>query len=133
LWEPMDDFDLWNILKKKINARKTASGLYANNGDVWIASLGKNIGFEQNGKGVNFSRPVLIISKFNSQMVWVVPLSTKQKKVDFYFNFTDPYKQPNSLILAQLRLISTKRLKRKIYKLPKNQLDDIRNRLKSYL
>mgnify|MGYP001568580786 CR=1 FL=1 len=109
------------------------AGLYANSGDVWIASLGQNIGYEQNGKGVNFSRPVLIVNKFNSQMVWIVPLSTKQKKVDFYFNFVDPYKQPNSLILAQLRLISTKRLKRKIYKLPKNQLDDVKKRLKTYL
>ena len=129
----MNDFDSWNILKQKIHARSSAFGLYANSGDVWIASLGQNIGVEQNGKGINFARPVLIVSKFNSQMVWVVPLSTKQKKVDFYFNFVDPYKQPNSLILAQLRLISTKRLKRKIYKLPKNQLDDIKNHLKTYL
>jgi len=52
-------------------------------------TFGKNIGFEQNGSGDNFSRPVLIVKKFNNHMFWCVPLSTKQKTFDFYFNYTD--------------------------------------------
>jgi hypothetical protein len=47
-----------------------------------------------------------------------VPLSTKQKRFDFYFNFTDPNKSPVSAILAQMKLVSIKRLQRKMYELP---------------
>ncbi len=42
-------------------------------------SIGKNVGREQNGSGRDFERPVLIIKKWNNEMVWGVPLSTKQK------------------------------------------------------
>jgi hypothetical protein len=38
-----------------------------------MSSFGKNIGYEQNGSGANFSRPILIIRKFNNHMYWVVP------------------------------------------------------------
>lgn len=129
----MNDFDLWNILKQKINGRKNKQGFYANKGDVWMALLGQNIGFEENGKGSDFSRPILIIRKFNTQMVWAVPLSSKQKGMSFYYNFTDPLMQPAALILSQLRLISTRRLKRKLYKLPLNQFRVVTNLLKAYL
>jgi len=33
-----------------------------------LASLGKNIGYEQDGNGSGFSRPVLVVKKFNNQM-----------------------------------------------------------------
>ncbi len=80
-----------------------------------MSALGRNIGYEQNGSGDNFARPVLIVKKFNNNMFWCVPLSTKQKHFDFYFNFTDPNEQKVSAILAQLKLVSVKRLKRKPY------------------
>ena len=98
-----------------------------------MSSLGKNIGYEQNGSGDNFSRPILIIKKFNNHMFWVIPLSTKQKKFDFYFNYTDPNNQKVSAILAQMKLLSVKRLKRKLYDIPNKLFDEMRQKLKSFL
>jgi mRNA interferase MazF len=40
--------------------------------DAWrffYMKMGKNLGFEQNGKGENFVRPVIILKKFNKKRV----------------------------------------------------------------
>ena len=60
----MKDFDQWNELKKKIEAEKNNPEKFPKEGEVWMSNVGRNIGFEQNGSGDNFSRPVLIIKKF---------------------------------------------------------------------
>ena len=98
-----------------------------------MCSLGKNIGFEQNGSGGNFSRPVLVIKKFNNHMFWAISLSTKQRNFDFYFNYTDPNNQKVSAILAQMKLVSVKRLKRKLCEIPNELFDEIKQKLKSFL
>ncbi len=129
----MDDFDLWNKLKKKIEAERNIPDKYPKEGEVWMSSIGKNIGFEQNGSGDNFSRPVVIIKKFNNHMFWSIPLSTKQKDLDFYYNYTDVYKQEVSVILAQMKLLSVKRLKRKLYEMDIKQVQEIKLKLQSFL
>jgi len=129
----MKDFDSWNELKKEIDVEKNEPDRFPKEGEVWMSSLGKNIGYEQNGSGDNFSRPILIIKKFNNHMFWVIPLSTKQKDFDFYFNFTDPNNQKVSAILAQMKLVNVKRLKRKLYGVPNELFDEIRQKLKSFL
>lgn len=129
----MTDFDSWNELKKKIDLEDNKLERLPKEGEVWMGVVGKNIGYEQNGSGDNFSRPVLIVKKFNNQMFWSVPLSNKQKNFDFYYNFSDPQNNSVSAILAQLKLVSIKRLKRKLYDLPKYQLEEIKSKLKTFL
>ena len=129
----MSDFDEWNKLKKEIDTKSEVLDNFPKEGEVWMSNLGKNIGYEQNGSGSNFSRPVLVVKRFNNHMFWVVPLSTKQKNFDFYFNYTDPNGQKVSAILAQMKLASVKRLKRDIYIIPKNLFSEIRLKLKEFL
>ena len=129
----MKDFDSWNELKKNIEAEKNDPDKFPKEGEVWMCSLGRNIGFEQNGSGDNFSRPILIIKKFNNHMFWAISLSTKQKDLDFYFNYTDPNNQKVSAILAQMKLVSVKRLKRKLYDVPNQLFDEMKQKLKSFL
>jgi len=129
----MKDFDSWNKLKKKIDVEENTPDRFPKEGEIWMSSLGKNIGYEQNGSGDNFSRPILIVKKFNNHMFWVIPLSTKQKDFDFYFNYTDPNNQKVSAILAQMKLLSVKRLKRKLYDIPNELFDEMRQKLKSFL
>lgn len=111
------DFDRWNEEKKKRDSSAFLTGPFPKEGVVWMCILGVNIGFEQNGAEKNFERPVLVVKKFNNQMYWVVPLSSKQKKYDFYFNFTDPNGLKAAAILAQMRLVSIKRFIRDMYRL----------------
>jgi mRNA interferase MazF len=129
----MKDFDSWNELKKKIDAEENIPDRFPKEGEVWMSSLGKNIGYEQNGSGSNFSRPIMIVKKFNNHMFWIVPLSTKQKNYDFYFNYTDINYQKVSAILAQMKLLSVKRFKRKLYDTPSELFDEVRQKIKSFL
>ena len=73
-----------------------------------------------------FSRPVLVVKKFNNEGFWVVLLSTKQQPLDFYFNYVDPSGAPLAAVLAQLRRVSINRLRRDIYVLPAALLDEVR-------
>ncbi len=129
----MKDFDQWDELKKKIEIDKDSPEKFPKEREVWMSNIGRNIGFEQNGSGDNFSRPVLIIKKFNNHMFWTVPLSTKQKDFDFYFNFIDLNNQKVSIILAQMKLTSVKRLKRKLYDIPNEIFNTIKQKMRSFL
>jgi hypothetical protein len=87
------DFDDWNRLKKSLESNIEGPNRFLKEGEAWMSLVGKNIGWEQNGTGIRFSRPVLILRVFNNHMFWAVPLSSRQKSLDFYFNFTDPLNQ----------------------------------------
>ncbi len=106
-------YQKWHELKCYIN--KKTPNMFPKEREVWVIYFGKNIGYEQNGSGSNFIRPCLVLKKFNNKMFWVVPLSSKQKDLDFYLNFTDKSDQKVSLIIAQLKLISVSRFDRKMY------------------
>ena len=127
------EYDIWNELKKSIQFGIDNPDYFPQEGEVWMSAIGKNIGYEQNGSGDNFSRPLLVVKKFNNHMFWCIPLSTKQKKFDFYFNFTDPNNKKVSVILAQMKMISVKRLKRKLYEIPRQTLVEIKKKLKTFL
>ena len=129
----MNDFDNWNELKKKINTKNTRPEFFPQVGEVWICILGKNIGREQNGGNDNFSRPVLIVKKFNNEIFWILPLSTKQKNIDFYYNFIDLNNEKASVILSQIRLIHIKRFERKVYDMSLKDMNEIKKRLREYL
>jgi mRNA interferase MazF len=126
-------YDAWNNLKKAIQAQPDELESFPREGEVWVASIGQNVGFEQNGTGNQFSRPVLVVKRFHNHMFWCVPLSTKQKNFDFYHNFTDPNGLAVSAIIAQLKLVSIKRFKRKLYDIPSEVLLKMKDHIRSYV
>jgi mRNA interferase MazF len=128
-----NDFDRWNTIKKRLAHDVPPPLAFPKNGEVWMCTLGKNLGREQDGGPSDFSRPVLVVKKFNNEMFWVVPLSTKQKPLDFYFNYNDPTGVPVAAVLAQLRLVSINRLRRDIYVLPATLMREVRARLRAFL
>ena len=78
-----EQFDRWNEHKKRLSQSATPPPTFPKQGEVWICSLGWNLGREQNGGPHDFSRPVLVVKKFNNEMFWIVPLSSKQKELDY--------------------------------------------------
>ena len=127
------DFDRWNSKKKRIEASGDIVGPFPKEGVVWMCSFGVNLGYEQDGTGIQFERPGLVVKKFNNKMYWVAPLSTKQKDLDFYYNFTDPHGIPAAVILAQLRLVSIKRFIRDMYYLDEDDFENILASLINFL
>jgi len=101
------NFDQWNVQKKNINKQKQK--VFFKERDIFYIALGKNIGFEQDGKKFDFVRPVIILRKFNNDIFLCVPLTTKAKDNQFHFNFMFDNKE-NRAILSQIRLVDAKRL-----------------------
>ena len=128
----LDNFEIWNKKKQNLHFNSTFNA-YPKIGEVWVAAVGKNIGFEQNGKGYDFQRPVLIIKKFNNHMMWIVPLTSIPKSLDFYYNYTDHDGNKVAAILAQLKLMSTKRLYRRSYRISKVEFSRIIKALQNML
>jgi len=106
------DYLEWHSLKAKVNNEKERP--YFHEREIWFCSLGANIGFEQDGKGKEYLRPIVIIKKFNNEVCLIVPLTKTRKKGIHYFSFLVKESILNSAILSQVRLIDSKRLEYKI-------------------
>lgn len=106
------DFFNWHQIKENIDYGDNR--VYFHKREVWWCSLGVNIGFEQDGKGKNFARPVLIFKKFNKEIFWALPISVKNKIGKFYYPINLRDNVNRCVILSQIRLIDGKRLLDKI-------------------
>ena len=107
-----EDFDSWNSDKKLIHFSETGP-IYFKEREIWWCALGVNVGVETDGKNDNFERPVLVVKRFNRDMVWVVPVTSTAGDPKFYH----PIQYGSDkrwLILSQLRTHSSKRLLRKV-------------------
>jgi len=123
----LEKFVQWTKIKIRIHMEEKR--VYFCEREIWWASLGVNIGYEQDGKNDVFERPVLILRNFGGNTLWAVPLTSKNKTGKFYYQFT--YKSKKySIILSQLRLISSKRLLRKIRTFPDDEFNEVRKKIK---
>lgn len=102
-------FDEWNWRKKRIDTSKLWP--YFSVGEIWAASLGQNISSETQGKGSDFLRPVLVLKKLSIDGLLVIPLSTKDRKGDYFFLFSDSNGVKQYTLLAQIRYLDARRLK----------------------
>jgi mRNA interferase MazF len=126
----MKKFDDWNSIKKELDIKK--KNITPKEREVYWASIGENIGFEQNGKGDIFSRPVLILKRFSRNMFYGIPLSTKIKDGNFFYNFTFLDK-PSNALLVQGRLFDTKRLENRMGMIEKTDFENIKKSVKELL
>ena len=106
------DFDAWNEVKKETH-KNNAVPDFPKEREIWWSSVGVNIGVETDGKHETFERPVLIVRVFNKEMLWAVPVTSTMKDSPFYYPFLFK-NEDRSVILTQLRAMSTKRLLRQV-------------------
>ncbi len=102
----------WASKKVKIHFSDRGE-LYFEEREIWWASLGENVGSEVNGKNYYFERPVIVLRKFSSDMMLVVPTTSKLKTGSWYFRFYFD-DQERCAVMAQIRTISSQRLIRKM-------------------
>lgn len=112
------DFDTWNGKKKFIEENHRL--VYAYPREVWWCSLGINIGAEIDGKNEHFERPVIVLKVYNKETMLVLPVTTKEKKDAFHFE-TKMGERTVWVKLTQARVISNKRLLRKLDVLDEKQ------------
>lgn len=119
--------DYWGWHRIKGDLEKSGVEAFFHEREIWLCSLGLNLGHEQDGKHRRFLRPVLLLKKFNNDIFWAVPLTSKRKTGDHYYQVIFE-SRASTVILSQFRLMDRKRLFRKIGTL--NEEDFLSVRLK---
>ncbi len=122
----MKDFDKWNTVKKATDAADVENRLFFRDGDIWWVRLGVNIGYETDGKNREFTRPVLVVKKYNQYSFLAIPLTTAQKPNPYRLPIGTVDGKEASATLSQLRNIDSKRLVKKIAHLDHNILNAIK-------
>jgi mRNA-degrading endonuclease toxin of MazEF toxin-antitoxin module len=108
----MKQFDKWNEVKKRTDAKDITA--HFREREIYWANIGENIGFEQNGKGRDFIRPLLVFRKYSNNLFLGIPLSTTIREGSFFFNFRFLENKESCALLVQAKTFDAKRLDRKI-------------------
>lgn len=125
------DFDKWNVNKKLIH--ENTENRYYHERDIWWCSLGANVGFEEDGKGSDYQRPVLIIKGFSRQVCLVVPLTSSSKENPYHISVGNIQDHSSCAIISQIRLIDTKRLVNQIGFVDEKLFETIKKAIKDFL
>lgn len=120
------DFDSWNRIKKKLDSEERRAGLYFHEGDIWWAHLGANIGYEMDGKRADYSRPVIVLKKYNQYSFLALPLTTNSKANRWRIPIGPVSGVEAFAVLSQLRNLDTSRLMEKADHLPQDVLAQIK-------
>jgi len=129
------DFKKWHAKKSEIHNDKMRPFFHER--EVWFCAIGENIGFEQDGSGESFLRPILILKKFNNQVIWALPLTRTDKTGKYYFRTSllvdngngNANDRPSVVILSQLRLVDAKRLQYKVGTVKEDEFTQIKEAL----
>ncbi len=106
------DFRTWHNKKSDIHERQKR--LHFHEREIWSSFVGANIGYEQDGKGDEYLRPILVLKKFNNETLWALFLTKKKKTGKYYFEFKSKENDMSTANLSQFRLIDSKRLKYRV-------------------
>ena len=127
--EYIKEFDQWNERKKQADGKEIDRNLFLHEREVWWCSVGVNVGVEIDGKNNDFERPVLLIKKFNGLMFWGIPLTSKAKE-NPYIVRVEHSRGVSYANLSQLRLLSSKRVLRKVGVISEKSFLTVLSRLK---
>ena len=122
------DFQSWHSEKSDIHENKERPFFHER--EIWFVSLGVNVGFEEDGKGKEFLRPILVLRKFNNESFWGIPVTKRIKSGKYYFTFNLVGRGQNNLILSQLRMMDSKRMQYKIGVIEAEEFNMIKQKLK---
>ena len=121
-----EDFNKWNTKKKAINIKAAVPSFRER--EIWIMSVGVNVGNEINGRGVHFCRPVLILKWVSANNFIGLPLTGKIKNLPGYYKY-----DKGCVVFEQVRMFSARRLLRKRMKISEKQFAQIKESFFSYI
>lgn len=129
----LSKFHDWHVVKDALH-QKSPPPLFFKEREVWWCSLGANIGYEQDGKNTDFGRPILVTKKFNHDVLWALPITSKKKENHFHHQF-DSFDtvMSGSVVLSQIRLLDAKRLIRKMGTFPLAHFMEVREKLRRFI
>ncbi|MCU7866452.1 MAG: type II toxin-antitoxin system PemK/MazF family toxin [Candidatus Thiodiazotropha sp. (ex Lucinoma borealis)] len=119
------DFDKWNTRKKQLHAKERYPSFKER--EVWWCHVGTNIGHEIDGTGTDFVRPVLVLRRFNMYVALVLPLTRTKKGQPFYHILRTKRLAESRVVLSQIRLLSSKRLRSLIARVSPSEFREIQD------
>jgi mRNA interferase MazF len=119
----LEKFTSW--IKQKFRTHEYDKRPFFSERDIWWCQFGQNIGNEENGKGDNFMRPVVVLKKFNRNICLVAPTSRQIKENKYYF-MIEYNNQKYSVLISQIRTMDAKRFRKRIARLSKHELNQIK-------
>ena len=128
------DFNKWNEVKKELHKQNIRRSFKTR--DIFYMKMGQNIGYEQNGKGEHFVRPVLILKKITNEMFIGIPLSTQIKEGSWFYKFDfmkNNIISNNIAIIPQIKMYSTKRLLNRIGKMKLENFSELKQKIKEFI
>mgnify|MGYP001618295129 CR=1 FL=1 len=125
------DFQKWHDKKTQVDDIEKRPFFHER--EIWWCALGANVGFEQDGGGEDFLRPVIIFRKFNNEIFWAIPLTHTQKKTKYYFQFVFDNGLSSAAVLSQIRLIDARRLSHKLGDLSDVDFEELTKKFKALL
>jgi len=127
----MKNFTEWNQKKIKIHERRKTP--FCHERELWWCALGVNIGFEQDGTGKEYYRPILVLKSFSVETCLVIPLTTSTHTHPLRMLVGEVNGKIARALLSQIRVIDTKRLIRKIGYIDKVIFKGIRKAVKQMI
>lgn len=125
------NFKKWFNLKPTIHCLNKKH-IYFKQRDIWWCHFGLNIGYETDGKGNTFTRPILIVNKLSSAMLFGVPLSTKDKKGTWFVPITFQERELIAVI-GQPKTFHINRLAKKMGQLDESDFYNVTKNLQELL
>lgn len=125
------DFKKWHKDKEVIHNERPR--VFFHEREIWFCYLGVNIGFEQDGQGDKFLRPVVILRKFSNEVFWGVPLTKTKKEGKYYFKFSFNSDEQSIAIISQLRLIDAKRLLYKVGDISEKDFEVLKQKIRQLI
>ncbi len=124
----MDIIELFkNWFHLKINLWHKEKQLFFKEKELWWCSVGVNLGEEIFGKGVKFTRPVLIFKKFTSNSFLGLPITKQEKQGSWYVEITI-HKEKRWVMLNQARILDKKRLTNRVAMLDDADFQKVKKR-----
>jgi mRNA interferase MazF len=119
--------DFWKWHEKKRWVHDEKSRPFFKEREIWFCYLGANVGFEEDGSGEEFLRPIIILKRFSGMIFFAIPLTRTVRSGRYYFSCA-VRNETNTAILSQGRSLDVKRLRYKIGEVSKNDFNALRGR-----
>lgn len=124
----LEEYAEWNVLQQFLNSKKHLP--FYNEREIWLASVGLNVGTEMNGKYHLLVRPVLVLRKLNRHQFIGLPLTTTPQSPAYAFPLGAIHflSRESFCVYTQIKTYSVLRLQRRLGKIPEGLWHTIRNK-----
>jgi len=125
------DFLKWFALKPSLDQRQEKIPSFSER-EVWMCSLGTNIGYEIDGKDDECLRPIIVFKKLSHETFIALPLSTGMKQGSWY-SPSDVKGRKGRYCLHQIRMLDSKRLKYRIERIDMKKFTKLQKDFDAFL